>query len=166
MTELEALGMVSDRLVGGIMFHSEHADLMHMLGLGWKAHEKGFIDDSKALRRVRRMSVRHLGAVPPQGRQERRDDRMEGVTRQNIGPQSTQRLIRASITEWRDWEEGTASTFNEASAHLTGNSCLWEMVRELQAGAERERCEAEELLREMESCSYDLAHAYDRMGNG
>ena len=43
MGAADVLGTVCDRLVGGLMFHSEHADLFAYLGIEWlaEAHEDG-----------------------------------------------------------------------------------------------------------------------------
>ena len=73
MGAVDVVGTVTDRLVGGMMFHSEHADLCRWLGVMWlaKAHEDGYAHDARCLRKLRRMCVDRMGTFPPEGRQER-----------------------------------------------------------------------------------------------
>lgn len=164
MTELEALGMVCDRLVGGMMFHSDHADLMRMLGMTClhKLHEHGYKSDARSLRKVRCACVRHLGMLPTQGHQSRGEDLdcIRGTHRSDIGPSMAQKLLKASLHAWRDWETGTAEVFYDASCAL-GGAGLWDLVRMLQSGAEDEASEACDLIREMDSCCWDMCHAHE-----
>lgn len=165
MTHAEVLGAVSDRLVGGMMFHSEHADLMRMLGIGWlaKLHEHGFMDDSKAYRKARRLCIRHCGMVAPSGNPPQPDalSQLKGHTRGDIRALDAQRMLRASMQEWRTWESGTAKAMAGAADELADSAVLWDAVRGMQFDVEHELAMLEEIMFEMDQCSYDMGHVHD-----
>ena len=161
MDELTAMGTVADRLVGGMMFHSDHADLNRFLGLDAFAglHEDGFLDDSRSLRKVRKKCVLHLGRIPQQGKQERGKDleKVMAYRSSDLSANDRYRLTVSSLEAWERWERGTAEVFSEASNALDGT--LWKLVKRLQMGAEKEAVEASRLLTEAKAC--DMAHLYD-----
>lgn len=163
MSPDEAMGMVADRLVGGMMFHSDHADLMSMLGIGWmrKLHERGFRDDSKSFRKVRSSCVRHLCTMAPRGGQVVGTslDGLVGKTRSDIGVLDYPRLVKASMADWVEWEAGTAGVFHEASESLGG--ALWDVVHGLESDVEDELSLARDIERRMFACNYDMAQIYD-----
>ena len=161
MEPLAAMAMVSDRLIGGTMHHSNQADLVRFLGFDGfaKLHERGFMDDSENLRRVRRKCIRYLGRIPMQGNQER-DALLSKVIAyhsSDLSANDRYRLAVSSLEEWAKWEQGTAETFGKAAESLDGT--LWKLVKRLQRGAEAEHAEAQRLLTEAKAC--DLAHLYD-----
>ena len=164
MEPLAAMGTVSDRLVGGMMFHDAHADLCHFLGMDGfaKLHERGYHDDSKSLRKVRRETIRHLGRIPLQGNQKRTDTLSKVIAYESadLSANDRYRLAVSSLEQWMEWERETARVFGEASESLDGS--LWKLVTRLQRGAEREHAEAYRLLIEAKAC--DLAHLYDMQG--
>lgn len=161
MEPLAAMAMVSDRLIGGTMHHSNNADLCHFLGMDGFAglHEKGFMDDSKSLRKVRRKCIHYLGRIPMQGNQERDALLSKVIAYHSSDPSANDRyrLAVSSIEEWAKWEQGTVDVFSEAAESLDG--ALWKLVKRLQRGAEAEHAEAQRLLTEAKAC--DLAHLYD-----
>lgn len=161
MDELRAMVTVADRLTGGLMFHSDNADLMHFLGLeGFaKLHEHGFLDDSESLRRVRRKCIHHLGRIPEQGRQERGEtlSKVTSYEQSDLSANDRYRLAVSSLEAWSEWERETAEVFSEAKESLDGS--LWKLVSKLQRGAEGEHAEARGLLIEAKAC--DMAHIYD-----
>lgn len=165
MNHAEVMGTVSDRLVGGMMFHSDHADVMHMVGMNGlaKLHEEGFHDDSHAMRRVRRACVRYLCTLPKSGGQSKTDtiDPLIGRDRGNVSASETQRWVRASMQEWVEWEHGTVEVFSEAAKSLVGHESLWRLVTKLQRNTEQELAHARELMLEMEACGYDMCHVLD-----
>ena len=161
MDELTAMGTVADRLVGGMMFHSDHADLNRLIGLDAFAelHEDGFHDDSASLRKVRRKCVLHLGRIPQQGKQERGKDldKVMAYTASDLSANDRYRLAVSSLESWERWERDTAKVFSNAASALDGT--LWKLVERLQRGAEHEAVEASRLLMEARAC--DMAHLYD-----
>ena len=161
MDELTAMGTVADRLIGGTMHHSNQADLVRFLGFDGfaKLHERGFMDDSENLRRVRRKCIRYLGRIPMQGNQEQ-DALLSKVIAyhsSDLSANDRYRLAVSSLEAWERWERGTAEVFSEASNALDGT--LWKLVKRLQRGAEKEAVEASRLLTEAKAC--DMAHLYD-----
>ena len=165
MTPLEAMGAVSDRLVSGMMFHSDHADAMRMVGMRGLAslHEDGFHDDSHALRKVRRACVRHMCKLPQSKGQSRTDtiDTLVGRDRSNIGASEAQRWVRASMQKWVEWEQGTVETYAKCAESLVGQESLWRLVTKLQRDTERELAHAKDVMLEMEACGYDMCHVLD-----
>lgn len=161
MEPLAAMGMVSDRLIGGTMFHSDNADINSFLGMDGfaKLHEEGFIDDSESLRKVRRETILHLGRIPLQGKQERGNTLAKVIAYQSsdLSANDRYRLAVSSLESWAEWEQETARVFGEASESLDGT--LWKLVAKLQRGAEAEHAEAHRMLIEAKAC--DLAHLYD-----
>lgn len=161
MDELTAVSMVADRLVGGMMTHSDHADAMRFLGLDGFArmHEKGFKDDSHALRKVRRTCIDVLGKMPHQGNQSRTQtlDRLMQYESSQLSANDRYRTVTTLLEEWVEWERTTAETFESASEHLTGR--MWRLVNRLQVGAEGEHAEARRLLAEIRAC--DMQHVYE-----
>lgn len=162
---LDAIGLVSDRLVGGMMFHSDHADLMGLIGVKGlrKMHERGFRDDSHNMRKVRRACMSQLGKMPSHGNQERTKtlDSVVGRSNDNIGASERQRLVRSSMADWVKWESDTIAIYANACDKVAGNACLWELVRGLQADTERELARAKRLMQEFDACGYDMTHIYE-----
>lgn len=160
-TELDAMAAVCDRLTGGVMFHSDHADLMSFLGLGRFAemHEEGFLHDSRALRDMRSECIERLGRIPPQGDQRRGVtlSKLMAYSRPDLSASDRYKLATESLTAWAEWERGTAEALNEAKSLLDG--VLWRRVDKLARGAEDEAVEAETLSMEAMAC--DMAHVYD-----
>lgn len=165
MSHAEVMGTVSDRLIGGMMFHSDHADMMRLIGMDGlhRLHEDGFGDDSKSLRRVRVACVEHLCMLPPTARQERTKtlEGMVGRDRSNIGQSEVQRLVRTSMQAWVEWESGTVECLRDAAEKLIGCASLWNLVRKLQRDTERELSKARDIAREMETCGYDMCHVLE-----
>ena len=162
---IEAVGKVCDRLIGGMMFHSDHADVMALIGMSGlhRLHEDGFMDDSKSLRKVREACVRYLGMLPPSGAQSKTKtlDGMVGRDRFNIGQSEVQRLVRSSMQEWVEWESGTVKCFRNAADEVGDCASLWHLLTKLQKATEKELSKAKETMREMESCGYDMCHVLE-----
>lgn len=160
-TELDAMASVCDRLTGGLMFHSDHADLMRFLGLEGFAemHEYGFAHDSRALRRMRSDCIERLGRIPPQGDQRRGAalSKLMAYSRSDLSASDRYKLTVDSLRAWAEWERGTAQVLNDAKSLLDG--ALWKRVDKLARGAEDEAVEAETLSMEAMAC--DMAHVYD-----
>jgi hypothetical protein len=148
-----------------MMFHSDHADAMSVIGMmGLRAlHERGFRDDSDAMRMIRRACVRHTCKLPPSGTQKRTDtiDSLVGRDRAGISASEVQRWVRASMQKWVEWEHGTVEAYADAVAELEGHETLRRKVRRLQRDTEHELAQARELMLEMEACGYDMGHVLD-----
>lgn len=161
MDELTAIGKVCDRLTGGVMFHSDHADLMWFLGLeGFaKLHERGFTHDSESLRRMRRECMMRTGKIPQQGNQSKGNAlaKVSAYSRRDLSANDRYRLTTESLKSWSEWEHGTAKVLGEAAEELGGS--LWRMVDKLRRGAEDEAVEADNLMMEAMAC--DMAHVYE-----
>lgn len=162
---LDVVGAVSDRLVGGMMFHSDHADMMRLLGIKSlrRLHEDGFSNDSHNMRKVRKACVSYLGKIPPHGKQERTKT-LDSVAKRGadgIGASERQRLVRASMSDWIEWESGTIDTYARAANELCDHAVMWELMRELQSDTERELSHAREVSLELESCGYDMCHIFE-----
>lgn len=162
MTGQDALGTVSDRLVGGVMFHLEHADLCEWLGVRWLAdlHREGYEHDSRCLRKVRTLCVRHLGTFVREGRQER--SHLLDSYRQQRGWETKSDVRRAALCDamhdWVDWEEGTVTVLTSACKRLSDCGCLLlsDKVRKMAKDTSKELAHARELLSEMESVCWDM----------
>lgn len=144
---VEALGRVADRLVGGMMFHSDHADALRLAGLRnvAKLHEDGYRDDSRSLRRVHRACIDHLGVTLPQGRQERTEASRETNVR---------RLLVSSMEEWLEWESCTSRLFAECSHEMT-SAALWDLVHGLQSCVDEELAGARAADATMRACDWE-----------
>lgn len=161
MDELTAMGTVCDRLTGGLMFHSDHADLMTFLGLGGFAHlhEDGYRHDSRSLRRMRTECIRRVGKIPQQGNQSKGNalSKVIAYSRRELSANDRYRLTNESLKAWSEWEHGTSKVLTESLGVLDGQ--LWKMVDKLARGAEDEAMMADELCMEVAAC--DMAHVYD-----
>jgi hypothetical protein len=161
----EYLGRVSDTLVGGMMFHSDHADLMRLLGLMRFArlHEDGYMSDSKAYRKVRAMCIDHGRMLCPSGDQSRGKslDQLRGKRSDQISAQDRRQLLKGSFEAWAKWEADAASTYAEAAKGLEECEVARHRVLRMQRSAEREMVEAKRALEEMSACGWDLIHAYE-----
>lgn len=170
MAAVDALGTVADRLVGGMMFHSDHADLCAYLGIGWLAglHEDGYEHDSGCLRRVRRMSVRHLGLPVPEGRQERGHslDAFRGTRRWDVKADAICPTVSDAMHAWVDWESGTVTVLTVAASRLMecGELLLHDRVKAIAKDTSRELAHARDLLREMEAVGWDMSHVLQMDG--
>lgn len=167
MTATEAMGQVSDTLVEGMMVHSDHADLMGLIGLGGfaKLHESGYKHDSRAHRKVRRLCASVTGCVCTQGKLEYSNPFSQALSRrgQDISAQDRRQLVKSSLEGWHAWESTASSRYAVVADELRslGEATLLREVLSLQRGAEAEMSEALDLLTELTVCNWDLAHAYD-----
>lgn len=167
MAVQDVLGAVCDRLVGGMMFHSDHADLCRFLGVEWLArlHDDGFLHDSKAHCKVKMMAVRLTDMMVSSGRQERTHalDQWRGMRTTDVTCDKRNQGIADAMDDWCEWEESAASTYRTAYSRLVsmGQMVLADEMRRLAKDTERELAEAKSLRLEMRACGYDIAHVME-----
>lgn len=161
MAAIDVLGTVCDRLVEGMMFHSDRADLCRFMGFErlTKLHEHGFEDDSASFRKVRRLCVSRLDAFPSQGRQERGRslDRWKGRERSSVTTEERRQCLMEAMQDWVEWEDGTADTFRAASRRLwdMGETALSMKVCRLAEATECELAEAKFLHNRLVATDWD-----------
>lgn len=164
MSATDILGSVSDRLVGGMMFHSDHADLCRWLGVGWLAdlHEEGYEHDSRCLRMVHRLGIRFCGVMVPDGRQSRSRslDAYRQTKRWDVKCDVRESALSDAMHDWVDWENGTATMLNSAyrRLHDSGETKVALKVRRIATDTEGELAHARDLLTEMEAVRWDMTH--------
>lgn len=162
MAAIDVLSSVSDRLVGGMMFHSDHADLCRMYGIEWlaKLHDDGFLHDSKSLSRVHRKCILLTGLAVLNGRQERTHvlDRFKGKSAWDVVP--TMEDVRDAMCDWTDWESSAMDTYRTAYRRLTdmGEVALAEEAKRLALDTEEELAEAKAIAHEMAVSGWDMPH--------
>ena len=167
MAAIDVLGEVADRLVEGMMFHSDHADLMCFIGLrGLKRyHECGYHDDAKMFRKVHRMGVKYCGKLVPNGDQRSIDVLAPYMTytQGEMDAKGKRDALMNSMQAWVSYEEETVKVYSRAARDLwgMGESTLWEKVFQLQKKAEHELALAMKLHHEMQACDYDMCHVLD-----
>lgn len=167
MSAPDVLGTVCDRLVGGMMFHSDHADLCRLMGVGWLAelHEDGYLHDSKAHAKVRREAIRHTCLIAPSGRQERTHtlDQWQGRKAHEVTREQRQSALEDAMADWCDWEESAAATYRTAYRRMLECGCmeLAELMRKLATDTECELAHARELRVEMMACDWDMSHVLE-----
>lgn len=167
MAASEVLGEVADRLVEGMMLHSDHADLMCFLGLrGLKRlHECGYHDDAKRLRKVHRLGIKYTQQMVPQGRQSA-SDALEPYMRykqSEVDADTRRTALMDAMAGWVEYEADTAKLFSRAARDLwgMGEGILWVKVFALQKEAEHELATARKLHDEMAACGYDMCHVME-----
>ena len=164
MAAVDVLGTVADRLVGGMMFHSDHADLCAWLDIRWlaKLHEDGYLHDSKCLRKVHRDGVMFLGAMVPDGRQQRTHslDAYRSTARWSVNADVRKCAVADAMHDWIDWEDGTAKAMNAAYRRLfdCGETAVACRVKDIARDTEEELAHARSLLVEMEAVCWDMSH--------
>ena len=164
MSASDVLGVVCDRLVGGMMFHADHADLCRLMGFENLAghHDDGFLHDSKAHSKVRRLTVLHTCVIAPSGKQDRTHtlDRWQGVKREGVSREQRESAIRDAMVDWCDWEQSAAATYNNAYRRMLecGHMALADLMRRLAEDTEDELAEARKMYAEMEACDWDMSH--------
>lgn len=165
MAAIDVLGTVCDRLVEGMMFHSDRADLCRFMGLKrlTKLHERGFEDDSSSFRRMRKLCVDRLDAFPSQGRQERGRslDVWRGKARSSVTTEERRKCLMEVMGDWVEWEDGTADTFRTAARRLwdMGETALAMRVNKLADSTESELAEAEALHNRLVATDWDATIA-------
>lgn len=165
MSAVDVIGTVSDRLIGGVMFHSEHADLCRWFGLHGLAglHEDGFMHDSKCLRKVHRLCIDHLGVTVPEGRQERSHllDAYRSKRMWDSVPDAM--TIQDAMADWIEWESGTVSVFTGAYNRLLNcdKLLLADYIKDVCEDASTELAHARKLMHEMQSCGWDMPHIFE-----
>lgn len=170
MAAVDVLGTVSDRLVQGMMFHSEHADLCAYIGVQWLAelNEDGYEHDSRCLREVRRLSVRHLGLPVPEGRQERGHslEAFRGTRRWDVSADAIGPVVKDAMHAWVDWESGTVTVLTSAASRLmdSGELLLYDKVKAIAKDTSKELAHARDLMCEMESVCWDMSHILQMSG--
>lgn len=170
MAAQDVAGAVCDRLVGGMMFHSDHADLCRLLGVEWlaKLHEDGYLHDSKAHAKVRRQTIRHVGLLASAGRQERTRtlDQWRGRRMSDVQPDARSIALRDAMRDWCDWEESAADTYRTAYSRLLSCGCmsLAEESKELAVETEEELSRARAIWAEMDACGFDMPHVMEMGG--
>lgn len=167
MAAHDTLGTVCDRLVGGTMFHLEHADLCRWLGVEWLAreHEGGHDHDTACLKKMRALCIRHLGTFVPEGRQER-GHLLDAYRQQHSWEAKLdvrEAALRDAMTDWVDWESGTATLLASASSRLAdmGELLLSDAVRKVAKDTSRELARARQLMMEMDAAGWDICRIID-----
>lgn len=161
MAAVDVLGQVADRLVGGMMFHSDHADLCLYMGFRKlaKLHERGFRDDSASLRRVHRLCVRMVGTFPAQGRQERTRtlDRWHCSDRTRHDEDTRVAALKECMADWIEWEDGTSEEFSSAARRLweCGETSLSREVAKLAEDVDEELAGARDLMCRLVATGWD-----------
>lgn len=164
MAAIDILGSVADRLVGGMMFHSDHADLCMWLGVRWlsKEHEDGYEHDAGCLRKVHILGIRYCGLMVPDGRQTRSHglDAYRQCKRWDIKPDVRETALRDAMNDWIDWEDGTAKAMSSSYRRLfdCGETVVAKKVMGIAKDTEKELSHARDLLCEMESVKWDMSH--------
>lgn len=165
MAAMDVLGTVCDRLVEGMMFHSDRADLCRFMGFERlvKLHEDGFADDSGSFRKVRRLCVERLDTFPSQGRQERGRslDKWKGRQRSSVTTEERHDALVEVMADWVEWEDGTADTFRTAARRLwdMGETALAKKVNGLADSTESELAEAKFLHNRLVASDWDATIA-------
>lgn len=168
MAAPDTLGTVSDRCVGGMMFHSAQADLCRWLGVRWLAsmHEDGYHHDSKALRKVRRACIAHCGVMVPEGRQERGHalDAYRSCKRWDVRPDVRAQALKDSVSDWVEWESSTVAILTSAYRRLEdqGEPRLAKVVRGMAEDTQSELAGARDVLCELEGVCWDMSHVMAR----
>ena len=167
MQPSDVLGTVCDRLVGGVMFHLEHADLCEWLGVEWLAdlHKEGYEHDSECLRKMRHLSVKHLGMFVPEGRQERGHvlDAFRQQKSWDVKHDVRMTALNDAMHDWVDWESGTVTVLTSACKRLSDCGCLLlsDKVRKIANDTSDELAEARALLLRMESANWDMTYVLE-----
>lgn len=165
MAALDVLGQVSDRLVGGMMFHSDMADLCRYMGFKrlTTLHEKGFGNDSSAYRKVHRLCVRRVGMLVPSGRQERDRylDQFRKENRVDVSDGDRAAALKDAMARWAEWEDGTADVFRTAAKRLhdLGEMALAKHVTDLADDTESELAELDDLRCRLSATGWDATIA-------
>lgn len=164
MTAADIMGTVCDRLVGGVMFHLEHADLCEWAGVPWlyELHRDGYEHDSKCLRKMRHLCVHHLGTFATEGRQERSHllDAYKQTKKWELKADIRKTVIHDAMRDWVDWEDGTVTVLTSACKRLSdaGFLLLSDKVRDVIKDTSNELAEARELLSQMDAVCWDMSH--------
>lgn len=164
MAAIDVLGNVSDRLVGGMMFHSDHADLCRFIGVEWlvSQHEDGYQHDSKCLRKVHMSAIANLGVMVTDGRQERSHalDAYRKESSWTIAQDVACKALKDSMVDWIEWERGTATMMASAYRRLWdgGELSLANLVRKIAEDTEEELAHARLLMREMDNACWDMTY--------
>lgn len=164
MTSADIMGTVCDRLVGGTMFHLEHADLCEWLGVPWlyDVHRDGYEHDSECLRKMRRLCVQHTGLFATEGRQDRSHllDAYKQTKKWDVKQDVRKTILRDAMRDWIDWEDGTVTVLTSACKRLSdaGNLLLSDKVRKVVNDTSEELAEARDMLVRMEAVDYDMAY--------
>lgn len=167
MSANSVIGAACDTLVGGMMFHSDHADLCRLLGVEWLAclHDDGYLHDAKSHMRVRRKAIMQTCEIPARGRQERAAtlDRWSVVSAEEVDVDARVSALRQSMDEWCSWEREAAATYAGAYSHMLtyDRVDLADEMRRLARDAEREHSEACAIRREMRACGWDMPHIFE-----
>lgn len=170
MATREIMAEVADRLVGGMMLHSDHADLMCFLGFkGLKRyHEKGYHDDAMAFRKVHRKAIEWTGILVPNGDQRSPEDLTPFMNydRMTLDDEAKRNALEGAMQSWHDWEQETVKVYSRAARDLMGmgEAEMWKKVFKLQRKAERELNSVRKLICEMKSCNWDMCHIIDMQG--
>lgn len=163
MTAADIMGTVCDRLVGGTMFHLEHADLCEWIGVPWlyELHHEGYEHDSVCLEKMRRMCVRHLGTFATEGRQERSHllDAYKQTKKWDVKQDVRKTILHDAMRDWIDWEDGTVTILTSACKRLSdaGYLFLSDKVRKVVKDTSDELAEARDLLTRMEAVDFDMS---------
>jgi hypothetical protein len=167
MAAREVMAEVAGRLVGGMMLHSDHADLMAFLGLrGFKRyHERGYHDDAMAFRKIHRATIKYTNMMVPQVDQEGSDELSPYMNydRMTLDSEAKRNALEGAMASWEEWEQGTVQTYSRAARDLQalGEAKLWKKVYELQCKAEKELAMLRKLTCDMKTCGWDMCHILD-----
>lgn len=167
MTAADIMGTVCDRLVGGTMFHLEHADLCEWIGVPWlyDLHREGYEHDSACLRKMRRMCVRHLGTFATEGRQERSHllDAYKQTKKWDVQPDVRKTVVCDAMQDWIDWENGTVTVLTSACNRLSdaGYLLLADKVRAIVKDTSDELASARDMFTRMSAVGFDMTYVLE-----
>lgn len=167
MAARDVLGSVCDRLVGGMMFHSDNADLCRLMGVEWLAelHDDGFLHDAKAHAKVRRLAILHTRGTVASGRQDRTHtlDQWRKVRACDITHEQRMVALRDAMDDWCEWEESAAETFRAAYSRMLdcGHAAIAKRLLKLAEDTEDELAEARLIRAEMDACAWDMPHVME-----
>jgi hypothetical protein len=168
MATQDVLATVADRLVGGMMFHADHADICMYLGYRKLAgmHEDGFEHDSSCYREVHRLGIEYLGLIVKGGRQERNHAVDAYSENRNAVSQDVRMAaVKDAMAEWIDWEAATATILKSAYKRLwdAGEMSLAKAVLKMVRDTESELAEARDLNILLSASGWDPAYLCDKL---
>lgn len=169
----EVFAKIKERLLAGVMFHSDMANYFGFLNLhGFeKMHEYHFFEEAAELREVERYFIEHFNALIPFGQPERAaviPEYWHNHTRSEVSADAKRRSVRDGIAKWIEWETESKALYAKYYAGLCdiGEIAAAKKVGDLICGVDEELKHAQSLALTLEGVSYymgDITSMQDKL---
>ena len=164
MTVDESFAAISDRMIGGIMFHIQLFNYFNFLGLKGYAecHKYHYYDENKNYVDLCNYCVNHHNKLIAEKKIENKSiipDDWYMFTRFNVDPNIRKTAVKTGIEQWVKWERETKSMLEQNYQNLINLNeiAIAEKISEIVKDVDEELAQAEKELLFLKAVDYNIS---------